>query len=375
VDALRARLDAPVVLSGLVAAVDPGVDPEGLLTFYAGNLDDLDPPARARYFREVIRRIEEVPGVLRAGACDYLPFQGEDDFMGFRLEDRPPPLPGQGPREEWRRVSAGYFEAAGLDIRIGRGFAPHDFEIPPSVAVVNEAFRRKYFRDGDVLGRRMRVALPAYGLVEVVGVVDDVPERGPAFPAPPTFFVPLSGEPRDSMALFVRVEAILPESIDEIREAVWSVDATQPIDGVVPMSALVAGPLYLPRLAGALLSQFAALALLLAGLGLYGVASHTVRSRRPELGVRLALGATPRRLKRDLLVELAPWALLGFASGAALGIAGGHAGRSLLYQVSPGDPGGIAATALIIAVLVLVSAWLPARSVARIDPSDGARIA
>lgn len=353
--------------------VDPGVDPEGLLTFYIGELDAPDPAVRARYFREVTRRIEEVPGVVRAGATDYAPFQGEDDFMGFRLPDRSPPEPGRGPREEWRRVTDGFFEAAGIAILRGRGFEPEDYEVPPAVAVLNEAFGEKYWPLSDPVGKRIQPALSAYGLLEVVGVVEDVPERGPALPPPPTFFVPLHGNPRDNMAVFVRFEGDPIESLEAVKEAAWSVDSSQPIDRVFPMTALLESTVVFPRLARNLVSQFAAIALGLGALGLFGVSSYAVRTRRPELGIRLALGATPRKLQRHLVTELARLASIGLSLGILLGVGAAFVARALLHGVSPVDPWSVGGAAAIVAGAALLSTYLPARAIARIDPSRSIR--
>jgi predicted permease len=287
-------------------AVDPGVDPKGLLTMYVGRLDEEDDPSRARFYRDALLEVQNLPGVAGAGFVDYAPFQGEDDFMGFRLEDRPPPTVGHNPREEWRRTSAGYFDAAGIAVLRGRGFEPRDYEVPPAVAVVNEAFARKHWPAEDPLGKRMRIGRPEYGLLEIVGVVEDVPERGPSEPPPPMFFAPLHGHPRANMALFVRTAGEPLSILDEVKDAVWSVDSLQPIDRVFPMETLLESTVALPRLARRLVSQFAFVALALGALGLFGVTSHAVRSRRKELGIRLALGATPRRLERELLLDFAP---------------------------------------------------------------------
>ncbi len=350
-------------------AIDPGVDPEGLLTLYVGELEEEDASARALYFREVLRRVEELPSVRSAGFVDYTPFQGEDDFMGFRLLDRPPPEPGHSPREEWRRTSEGYFDAAGIAVVRGRGFEPRDFEVPPSVAMVNEAFARKYWPAADAIGKRLRVALPEYRLLEIVGVVEDVPERGPAEPSPPTFFAPLHGNPRDNMALFVRVSGEPLSAVEAVKEAVWSVDSSQPIDRVFPMEALLENTVALPRLARKLVAQFAGVALGLGALGLFGVSSYAVRTRRLELGIRLALGATPRRLQRELLVELLPLGGIGLAAGVALGIGAAHLGRALLHGISPADPWTVAGAAFVVSGATLVATYLPARGVAGIDPS------
>ncbi len=355
--------------AGRLLAVDPGVNPEGLLTLYVGELEEEDAAARARFYRDVLLEVGEVPAVIGAGFVDYAPFQGEDDFMGFRLLDRPPPEAGRGPREEWRRTSAGYFDAAGIAIVRGRGFELSDYEVPPAVALVNEAFARKYWPSSDPLGERMRVGLPEYRLLEIVGVVENVPERGPAEPAPPMFFAPLHGDPRDNMALFVRVSGEPLSVLDDVKEAVWSVDSSQPIDRVFPMEALLESTMALPRLARKLVAQFAGVALGLAALGLFGVTSYAVRNRRKELGIRMALGATPRRLKRELLTDLAPIAGVGLTLGITLGAGAAQLGRALLYGISPLDPLTLFGAAAAVASVSVVSTYLAGRGIAEIDPS------
>jgi putative ABC transport system permease protein len=350
-------------------AVDPGVDPKGLLTMYVGRLDEEDDPSRARFYRDALLEVQNLPGVAGAGFVDYAPFQGEDDFMGFRLEDRPPPTVGHNPREEWRRTSAGYFDAAGIAVLRGRGFEPRDYEVPPAVAVVNEAFARKHWPAEDPLGKRMRIGRPEYGLLEIVGVVEDVPERGPSEPPPPMFFAPLHGHPRANMALFVRTAGEPLSILDEVKDAVWSVDSLQPIDRVFPMETLLESTVALPRLARKLVSQFAFVALALGALGLFGVTSHAVRSRRKELGIRLALGATPRRLERELLLDFAPVAAIGLTLGVVSGVVAAYLSRALLHGISPLDPWTLCGAAAAVSVVSLLATYLAGRDVADIDPS------
>jgi predicted permease len=344
-------------------AVDAGLEPDHLLTFYVGDNDDADAATLTRYFRAVIQRIESVPGVQRAGAIDYVPFTGEDDFKGIRFEDRPPPLPGQGPREEWRRTSDGYFDAAGLTMLRGRGFVASDFERAPGVAVVNDAFARKHWPRINPVGQWLRVADPAYARLEVVGVVENVPERGPALPAPPMLYVPLHGNPRDNMAMFVRTRGEPVALLDAIRQATWSVDATQPIDRIATMRSLVAGSIAIPTLARTVIGVLALLALALAALGLVSIMSHIVGARRLELFVRQALGATPARLRRDLLAELAPLLALGLVLGAVAGTGAAFMARTLLHQVSPLDARTLLGAALVLTAGSTVAAWLPTRRI------------
>ena len=352
-----------------LATIDPGVDPDGLLTMYVGTQRDLDPPALARYFREVARRVETVPGVTRASMVDYAPFQGEDDFEGVRFADRPAPAPGQSIREEWRRVTDGFFEAAGLTILGGRGFGTVDFEGTPAVAVVNRAFADKHWSGRTAVGRRFDLSPSAYRSLEVVGVVEDVPTRGFATPPPPMVYVPLQGSPRVNMALFVRATGDPLERLDAIREAVWSVDSTQPIDRVFPMTALVEKAGLVSDLARTLVAGLATLSLLLAVVGVFGVVGFAVRVRRPELGIRLALGAGARRLQREIMADVAPLVGIGVVVGLLLGGAIARASRSLLHEVSAVDPGSLLAAALVLVGAACLATYLPSREVARIDPA------
>jgi ABC-type antimicrobial peptide transport system permease subunit len=219
----------------------------------------------------------------------------------------------------------------------------------------------------------MGVALSEYGLLEIVGVVEDVPERGPALPPPPTFFVPLHGQPRDNMAIFIRFESDPLERLDAVKEAAWSVDSSQPIDRIFPMTALVETTVALPKLARNLVAQFAAAALGLAALGLFGVASYAVRTRRTELGIRIALGATPRKLQEHLVRELARLASVGLSAGMLLGVGAASIASVLLHGVSPLDPWSLGAAAAVVAGTALVSTLIPARAIARIDPARSIR--
>jgi len=151
-----------------------------------------------------------------------------------------------------------------------------------------------------------------------------------------------------------------------VKEAVWSVDSSQPIDRIFPMTALLDGAVALPRPTRNLVSEFAAVALTLGALGLVGVSSYAVRVRRQELGIRLALGATPRRLQRDLLADVAPVAAMGLIFGITLGIGAAHLARGLLHGISPGDPWTVLGAATVVSGAALLSTYIPARG---IEPS------
>jgi predicted permease len=353
-----------------LASRDTGVVPEGVLTAYFGDVEDLPAPQRAEYYRLVLAAVEAIPGVVRAGTKDYRPFEGEDDFQGLRFPDRPPPLAGQGPREEWRRVSEGYFDTVGMKILRGRGFERGDFAGTPRAVVVNQAFAVKHYPGQDPVGRRLRVAEPGYTDVEIVGVVGDVLSRGVTEPAPPVLYAPYQASPRGHVALFVKVAGDPTRHADAVRDAIWSVDPSQPVMPTIPLDEVVRQSMAIPTMMSRLVSATACLALVLAALGVFGIVGFAVRARTRELGVRMALGATAARVTREVVGGFAPTLLLSLVAGVALA-AGGLAGlRAQLHGVEPTDPIAFAAAAGVMAAASLVAAWLPARRVARLDPAE-----
>jgi predicted permease len=354
-------------------ATDVGIRDEGLLTLWFGNVWEQPVADQVRYFDEVVRAVEAVPGVESAALIDYLPFLGEDDFAGLTFLDRAV-QPGESAREEWRRITPGLVETGGMRLVAGRPLVDDDLQGPPRVALVNESFARKHYPNGSPLGRFLSVNNQPYREIEIVGVVADVRTNGPAEPAPPILYVPLQGSPRGTSGMYVRASSGPPTALAEaVREAIWSVDASQPVGYLRPMSELVDRWVAIPRAVRALVSGMALFALALAALGVFGVVTYAVRARRAELGVRLALGASPGRLQRELLRWAVPWVALGVAVGLVAGVAAARAAGSVLVDVAPADPLAIGLALLTMAATALVAVWLPARRVAAIDPIEAMR--
>ncbi len=308
-----------------------------------------------------------------AGIIDYVDFQAEDDFARIYFLDRSF-QPTRDVREEWRRVDGGLFDAAGMRIVSGRGFRSDDLVGSPRAAVVNEAFARKHWPDRSPLGALLSTHDTTYRDMEIVGVVADVRSLGPAAAPPPMLYVPLQGNARGTMGMYVRVEGEPVGHASDIREAIWSVDSSQPIAGVAPMSAFVEMWVAIPKAARTLVVALAALTLLLAAVGVFGVVSYLVRTRRSELGVRLALGATPDRLERDQMRTMLGVVALAVSAGLTGGIAAAAAARHLLYDVQPLDPVSVSAAALVMALAALLASYIPARRVGRIDPTEAMRV-
>lgn len=358
--------------AGAMLDTEVGLRDEGLLTFYVGDVWERPYAEQVAYFREVVDAVEAVPGVESAALIDYVPFQGEDDYQGFDFLDRAM-QPTERVREEWRRVSLGLFETAGMRMLAGRTFEARDFEGAPRVAVVNESLARKHYPDGQAVGRFLD-ANQRYRNLEIVGVVADVMSNGPATPPPAIVYVPLQGEPRGTTGMYVRVSSGPPMAlVDEVRAAVESVDPSQPVLGFAPMSDLVDSWVAIPRAVRALISSLAALALGLGGLGVFGVVAYTVRTRTAEMGVRLALGASPKRLAREVVGGAVPMVMLGVGVGLAFAWLAARAARAVLFGVGPLDPVSLAGAVIALVIAALLATWLPARRVARIDPTAAMR--
>jgi predicted permease len=353
-------------------SVDVGLEHDGLLTFYHGDVWGAVAADRTTYFRGTVQAVEALPGVLGVGVIDYVDFQAEDDFARIYVLDRSL-QPTRDMREEWRRVDNGLFDAAGMRVLSGRAFEPDDFFGRPRAAVVNEAFAKKHWPGRSAVGAFLSTHDAAYRDLEVVGVVADVRSLGPAAAPPPMLYVPLQGNPRGTMGMYVRVAGDPMSHAPALREAIWSVDSSQPITSVWPMTAFVETWVAVPKAARALVLSLATLALLLAALGVFGVVSYVVRTRRSELGVRLALGATPHRLQRDQMRTMLVVVVAALGVGLAGGVLAARGARGMLYGVSPLDPPSVAFTILVMAAAALLASYLPARRVGGIDPTEAMR--
>ncbi|HSR49838.1 MAG TPA: ABC transporter permease [Acidobacteriota bacterium] len=366
-----------------LTSIDPGLEPQGVLAMYFGQLHDRDASQRALYYRQVIEAVESIPGVRSAAVNDYIPFQNEDDFEGFHLPGQT--APHQRHREEWRRVSPRYFETAGVRLIEGRFFDQRDNERSPSVAVINQAMARRYWGGKSPLGERFILHSRPYGDTEVVGVVSDVRRRGLAQAAPAVIYVPLYRAPRPVMALFVRplgdankdargpAPASPEELSEQIKQALWSVDGRQPIETVQTLDSILATSLSLHRAVNDGLLATALAALLLSAFGVYALTSQTVQARWGEMGIRSVLGAGQGHILRCLLRDSLKTLATGTAMGALLSLLLASRLSSSLFVSLEGTPGVLASAAGLVALVTLAAALRPIWRLSRSHPLEAIR--
>jgi putative ABC transport system permease protein len=351
--------------------VDRGYEPDGVLTAQLASAPGRrSSVARRALAEQVVERLEGLPGVRRAAFASALPFMGGATLMGFEM--RPD---GEAEMRQVQAevvlVSDGFVDAMGLRLVEGRGFDRRDSATSEAVVVVTRAFAREYLRTKSV-GATLPLALgPNQHDVRVIGVVEDL-ARAVVTDTPPPQALVLASQASDlsvgDFKIVARTTGDAIALVPALQSVVRAVDASAAVDSVRPMSDRLASSLAQPRLNALLLGGFAGFALLVAGVGLFGVLSQGVSARRRELGVRLALGATPRRVVTLVVAQGVGLAVAGLAIGIAAALLFGGALRALLYGVTTRDPLSFGAVALTVLAVAALACLVPARRAAALDP-------
>jgi predicted permease len=355
-----------------VLRVPVGFAPEGVLIARTTFNRQRYPAAEGRRQaqREMTARLAALPGVTAVALTTHIPLADERQ-IGFILE-------GEDERSvHWADnalVSGEYFAAMGIRLAGGRTFGPEDTPEAPAAAIVNESMAHRFFPSGDALGKRL-----VWGgrKLTIVGIASDVHIEGLDATVAPMIYTPAyqieSGATR--FAVFVvRTRLAQPAALAaSVRQAVWSVDRDVPVFDVRAMGDIVSRSLATRRFAVTLLASFAAAALLLAVVGLYGVLSYAVTQRTSELGVRFALGATPARVVQMVLGDGLRLVAAGTAIGAAVGALAARLMSGLLFGVRPFDLATFAVAAALLVSVGLMASFLPARRAARLDPMTALR--
>jgi putative ABC transport system permease protein len=352
--------------------VDPGFDPRNLWTMSVvlPRSQWEDKLRQVQFFQRALERMRAVPGVQAAAAVSNVPLTGESDWP-IQVEGRTPLPVSQQPNVVSVNVAGDYLKAMRIPLLRGRWFAATDEADAPGVLVISESMARRFWPGEDPMGKRLTIAFAPEKVREVVGIVGDVKSRGLEQREPvPEMYVPHSQIPSPAMDFVVRGG---PSVARAAVAAIHEVDPGMPVIDVNPMEEVLASSLSRQRFGMILFGSFAALALVLAAVGIYSVLSYTVRHRRREIGIRMALGAQLSDVVGLVVLQGMRPAALGIGIGLAAAVALGRLLTSVVYGVSPSDPWTLGSVGVLLALVALFACILPAFRAARVDPLQALR--
>jgi putative ABC transport system permease protein len=327
-----------------------------------------DTPKAAEFYRQLMDRVKNLPGVEYAGVVSELPLSGQANDTSFTIDGQPPLAPGHKTYANQRRVSPDYFKALGIPLLKGRYFTDHDNRAAPKVAIISETFARRFFPSQDPLGKRITIDFRNPFDAEIVGIVGAI--RHTSLDQEPwrEMYVPEAQDPFPQMNLVVRSKEDLVALAVVIKKEIQTMNKDLAVYRVGTMEQVLANSIARPRLRTMLVGIFAAVALILAALGIYAVLSYSVSQRRHEIGIRMALGAWHKDVLQLIVGQGVRLALVGMAVGVLGALALSRFLANLLYGVKPTDPTTfVVVSAVLMAVSVLAS-YIPARRATTVDP-------
>jgi putative ABC transport system permease protein len=352
-----------------LSEVDPGFKPENVLTMQVALTQGKYPEAaqRVNFFRQMIHRLEALPGVQAVGTISELPMSGQNNDTRFSIEGRAAD-PANQTYANARVASPDYFDALGIPLLKGRYFSEADSETAPHVVIISESFAREFFPDEDPIGRHISIDQGEQWKGEIIGVVGNIRHRGLSSEPWREMYVSQYQIPTGSMNLVVRAATDPTRLTAAIKGEVQAMDRDVPIYTIRTMENLVSESVAQPRFRTLLLAIFAAVALVLAAVGIYGVMSYYVTQRTHEIGVRMALGASSRDVMRLVVGHGMALAIAGVGIGLAGSFLLTRLMASLLYQVSASDPATFVAISIMLTAVALLASYIPARRATKVDP-------
>src|SRR5215213_9665002 len=334
-----------------------------------------EPQSRDNFYQQVLQRIEHLPGVVSVGYSTSIPLAWKGGTSGFLPEGIKSPIPGMAYDANHRQVSADYLKAMNIPLRQGRYFENRDNAQSIPVVIINETMARQYWPGENALGRRLKIGdpdEPGKQWKQIVGIVADIRQMGLDEPVKAEMYLPYQQVtdwpwfiPRD---LAIRTSGDTANLVGSVRQIIREVDPDQPVSNVATMAELLGTEASQRRMGMIMLVAFAALALLLASLGIYGVLAYFVMQHTSEIGVRLALGATTRNILFMVLRKGMGLTLVGVAIGLAAAFALTRLMSSLLFGVKAVDPLTFVTVPLLLAGVALLACYLPARRATKVDP-------
>ena len=358
-----------------LVSVDPGFASDKVVAIQAFIWDRYNKPEqREAYTKETLERIEALPGVEAAGVTTAIPLleSGQQTSLPFIVEGQPEPPPGQEPVAQFTVASPNYFSALGARHISGRLFNQFDTKDSPRVAVINETMAYRHWSGEDPIKKKFTlkrgVRDSAKGTYEVVGVVTDQRQDGLDKAPKAEFFIPYSQGPSGSLIFLVRTSVEPKTILGQLKAAIWETNKTQPFYAVATMDQLVDDTLKARRFNLTLLGAMAALALVLAAIGIYGVMSFITRQRTHEMGIRIALGAQANDILRLVLRQGMALTLIGVVLGLVASFAFTRLLTSMLFDIGSTDFVTYAAIPVLLALVALLACFIPARRATKVDP-------
>jgi putative ABC transport system permease protein len=357
-------------------SVDPGFNPGHVLTMtisLAGS-EHSTGPKRAAFFNQLMERVGSIPGVQSASAINHLPLGGDVWTLGFNIEGRPAPAPGEKPGAVYRIVRPRYFQTMGEALVNGRDFTERDNEGSTAVVIVSEALARRYFAGESAIGKRITVGDGGMNPREIIGVVKDAKQgEWTAEPKPEMYLPQLQATQPRSLTLVVRTASEPLKLAEAVRNEVWAIDKNLPVSEIRSMEEVVSDSIGQQRFNMLLLSVLAFVALILAAVGIYSVMSYMVMRRTHEIGIRMALGASVIDILRLVVGQGMTLAFIGLGIGLAGAFLMTRIMSSLLYDISPTDSMTFIIVSLILAGVALLACLIPAYRAMSIDPMEALR--
>src|SRR5262245_59289936 len=353
-------------------SVAPGFDPTNLTTMLIWLSDEryVDRAPRVAFLKDLIRRLDALPGVQSVAIANDLPIGGTDASNTAVIEGSPE-QPGGGTPAGIHVVAPGYFQAMGIPLLAGRDLTDHDDERGPPVIVVNETAARLFWPGQDAIGKRLRVGISGDRWIDVVGIAGDVKFDGLQEEAGPHIYASILQNPWPfRVVLRSRLEPAIVAAA--VQHEVQAIDPTQPVSHIKTMDQVMSDSVARRRFSLILFTLFAGIALLMAAVGIYGVVAYAVTQRTHEIGIRMALGAGARDVLKLVVGQGMKLAMIGLAVGSAAAAALTRLMTELLFHVSATDPVTFIIVGGLLAVVALAACWIPARR-ANADPMAALR--
>jgi putative ABC transport system permease protein len=359
-------------------SVDPGFRPDNALTFDLSLPDSRygEDPQIVAFYDRLMPGLAALPGVRSAAAVMGLPLSGMQFDISFKVAGRAPLRPADEPSMEIRVASPEYFSTMGIPVKRGRGFTDRDTASSPQVVVITDSAAQRYFPGEDPIGKtitlgwgkRDRKGVRTAGGGQVVGIVGDIKDAGLSEPDPPQLYMPLRQWPISSMSIVLKTVTPPGSLTEAVRAQVYAVDPNLPVSNVRTLEQIVSRSVSQPRFYVLLLGVFAALALALAAIGIFGVLSYAVSQRTREIGIRMALGAQGRSVVGLVVRQAMGLVAIGLTAGTIAALFVSQTLTKMLFSVRPTDPATFTAVALLLAAVALLASYLPARRATRVDP-------